>query len=266
VFDIMAPSVRVRTALRWRYEVRDQAQDELLSTGEIPLHLFPTGILASVRDRLVNTVEVVAEEDSSLVEALTQAGIDHRRHASVRSLPLRAMPYVLVETSPLSVADQHHLRQIARAGSGVVILEQQTPGPLMGFTLRRCAAPEHLQWRDVHALWRGLAPADLASWLEGEHEVVALVQPVDVPGLALATWPQETQVDIPVPRQTLVLSQSQERGRLLFCQLPLRDWDRDPRSQIFLVNVFDYLGSPPGLTASPEQEAAMAGARSDVSK
>jgi hypothetical protein len=63
----------------------------------------------------------------------------------------------------------------------------------------------------------------------------------------------DEDVATPVGIDSILLSKSVGRGRMVLCQLPLGKWQSDPRSQMFLRNAMDYLLTRPEPTLRPSE-------------
>jgi hypothetical protein len=77
--------------------------------------------------------------------------------------------------------------------------------------------------------------------------------PADEAALEIGYYPREVPGVRPAPIDAVLLSKSTGKGRIVLCQIALGDWDRDPRSRIFLSNALDYLSTRPQPTPPPSQ-------------
>jgi hypothetical protein len=156
-----------------------------------------------------------------------------------------------VDTDPLK---QEYLLEQARSGGQVFIFEQITPKTLLGYPLIQRTTPSRLEWRLDHPLFNQFQLADVQSWIERSKKGLRPMElPPDEPALEVAWWPREISGKAPVPIEALLAVKSLGRGRVVLCQIPLGPWREDPRTQLFWINVFDYLMTRPEPTLRPSE-------------
>jgi hypothetical protein len=255
------PTVRVRSTMRWAYRLSDPATGRELESGDVPLHVFPDDILGDVAGRVRDKrVVVLAGADEGLSARLRAAKVPHTRVDDSSALALDRPDIVLVGRDALGPApfEQSPLLALARSGASVMLFRQSRPERVAGYPLAPRAAPRSLNWRERHPLFAVASPGPLDDLLRDGAEVTAVRLPPDEPALELAWWPREAGSDVaagaePAAIDALVVTKSVGKGRLVLCQLPLGDWDDDPRAQLLLAGGLDYLLTRPEPTPPPSR-------------
>ena len=272
---LQLPATRVRTTmtLRWRLIAndddaeREDAQGETaakstrtLAEGRRPLHVFPDNLLASAAIRYQR--HAIAQPDhrprltvvdpaGNLRATLEQANIPHQHVESLDMLGMQSPDVLLIAANALDPHDQPALRTLANEGADVMVFAQSGRVALAGLDMSPRPAPPELNWRASHPMLARLRTADLRSWTQPTNAARtwhALTVPAAAPVLAVAQWPPEVRTDRPAPRDAAVVSQTVGKGRVVLWQIPLGDWDSDPRSQALLAGVLDYLPTAPQPT------------------
>jgi hypothetical protein len=249
------PTTRARITLRWKYRLIAHDSGKEIEHGEIPLHVFPTDLLAGASQHLGNTPLVVWDEPSGLPKILDRAGVHSARVESADQLQVMRPKVLLVGLGAIgdSPFAQAPLLALARAGTSVMIFRQNGPPTLLGYDLATRDVPRALEWRSDHPLLNDFRADDLQSWLKDARTLSVVRLPADEPALEIGFYPREVPGDQPAPIDAVLLTQSVGAGRIVLCQLPLGDWESDPRSQLLLRNAFDYLLTPPQPTPRPSE-------------
>jgi hypothetical protein len=258
--DLTLPQVRARTMVRWKYQVRRRDGDKLLTEGGETISVYPTQLLAGVAERLKGKTILVWDRPEGLPGLLTEAKIAHQRiedgPKGVAALQAASADILLIGPDQISDTpfSQTAIVNQAQAGASVLLLAQSRVRRLAEYPLLRRPRPAKLQWRTEHPLLTDLAAEDLQSWLrDGRGEVWAVELPADEPALEVAYWPRETPGSEPVPTDALLVVKSVGAGRIVLCQLPLGPWGEDPRTQLLVRNILDYLLTRPEPTLPPSQ-------------
>ena len=253
------PRVRVPSTMRWSYRLSDRATGKELEKGDVPLHVFPDDVLGGVAGRVRGKrIVVVSGADEGLSARLRAAEVPHASVVGPSALALDRPDVVLVGRDALGDTpfDQSPLIALARSGASVMLFRQSRPTKLAGYRLAKRAAPRSLRWRERHPIFAGVAQEGLDDLLRDGAEVQAVQLPADEAALELAWWPREVAAaedGEPAPIDALVVTKAVGTGRLVLCQLPLGDWDDDPRAQLVLAGALEYLLTRPEPTPPPSQ-------------
>lgn len=258
ILRITPPAVRARTTLVWTYRLTSRQDKKELERGEQTVNVFPIdlGLAGVVREqKLTAGALVIWEEHDAVGKLLERAKASVTRVADSSKLQVLQPRVLLVGPDVLGRAgfDQGPLVALAESGVSVLIFQQTRCERLMGYTLARRRSPAQLEWRGDHPLLRGLEPRDLNSWVAGAADLWAVQLPPDAPALEIGYWPREAPGREPAPIDAVLLTRSVGTGRYVLCQIPLGDWERDPRSQILLMTALDYLMTRPEPTLPPSQ-------------
>jgi hypothetical protein len=248
------PKVRVPTRMSWSYRI-ESADGKKLDEGAAPLHVFPDDLLGDAKRWQDKAIVVLGGEDG-ISEVLTAAKVVHRDVADASGLQFVRADMVLVGPDALKdTAGQTFLRGLAESGAGVMLFEQREAKVLFDMPTAPRPVRGPLAWRGEHPLLAGLGDEGWQSLLTGEkREPRAIRVPADEPALELAWWPAESPGEFE-PIDALLLTRSLGRGRIVFCQLPLRDWKHDPRAHLMVRNALDYLATRPEPTPSAKERA-----------
>ncbi len=247
-----SPEVRVRTEARFVYNLVDSSTKQSLNQGSAPLHLYPMGLLKEVSGRLKDArVWVWDSKDGALADLLTKAGVGHLQvdHPSVTPLVVPDVLIVAGDQLRDEPFEQAALVNLAEAGAGVLVLRQTQATSVAGYRLKRQTAPEQLTWRMDHPVGRHL---ELIGSVGGNADCWALELPADEPVLVIAGW-LRAGVAGPSGTCALVAVKKINKGQIVFCQMPLGPWATDPRSQLFLADMLDYLTLRPEATPPPSR-------------
>jgi hypothetical protein len=264
--NVRAPDVRVRSMLSWEYALYRRDDGERLAGGARVIHVYPDNLLQGLTERMAGKTILVCDEPVGLPQLLEKWGVSHLRIAEVSQLATAKADMILIGPDRIAATPFTHgaIGGQAQRGASVMIFRQRQVAQLGGYALQRRARPARLEWRREHPLLSDFAPDDLAAWLAPAGEYVhALLLPADEPVLELAYWPREAPGEEPVPIDALLAVKRVGRGRIVYCQLPLGDWQRDPRAQVFVQNALEYLATRPAPTPPPSQRATTRPARSD---
>lgn len=248
------PEVGVQTDVVLKCRVK-QPDGKTIALDDISIRLYPKDLLADAPKRLANKKLYVWQHDGKLDSLLKQAAIPHTSITSAADLQFTEADIIIVDGDVLSSdpLEQSPLLSLAQSGASVMILKQERPPSLGGYSLVRRAAPEKLIWREHHPLCRSLRLFDPA---DKKNDLWAIRLPVDEPALEIVSWPPEVSGKKPAPIDALVLTKTMGRGRLVLCQVPLGDWLEDPRNQQVLADSLDYLASRPSPTPPPSRRKA----------
>jgi hypothetical protein len=255
---ITAPDVRVRTKLRWDYQLVRRDGKKVLDNGEMPIFDFPDDLTQDWPSRLQSgdgrtpRKMVVWDDLGSLSKPLEAAKVPFARVRGLTKVLYRPdMILVAADQIDDRAFSEGPLANFAAAGSSVAVFEQKQPQRLAGYLLARRERPADIQFKLEHPLFDRLTPGDLRSWVAGSSGALWAVQlPPDSPTLELAWWAPESPVDRPRPIDALIVTRTIGAGRLVLCQAPLGPMDKDPRSQIFLGDLLSYLATRPQPTPS----------------
>jgi len=260
---VHSPKVRVRSKLRWSYQLVQRDGKKVLESGEMPVFDFPADLTEDWPKRLQNDAGgatevkklVVWDDADGLPKILEKAKVPFTRVSDLSKVLDRPDMILVganqIDDSPFS---QGPLVGFANAGTSVAVFEQKRPERLMEYPLARRALPADIRFKTGHPLFDRLSPDDLQSWVAGTSgELWAVQLPADEPALELAWWAPEALGDQPRPIDALVVTKSTGDGRIVLCQVPLGPWGEDPRSQILLGNLLSYLATRPEPTPPPSQ-------------
>jgi hypothetical protein len=252
---VTPPAVRVRVELHWDYRLLDRNSGRELEAGSVALNVFPDDLTTDLARRLGDKRLVVWDKPSGLPELLDHARVPFTRIDSSDRLQVMRPDVLLVGPSIIgdSPFDQAPLAGLAENGTSVMIFRQSRPASLAGYPLGRRDAIAALSWLSDHPLLNGFEPKDLESWTREERTLGIIQLPADEPALAIGFYPPEVAGSRPAPLDALLLTKSVGTGRLVLCQIPMGEWETDPRSQMLLRNSIDYLLTRPQPTPRPSQ-------------
>lgn len=252
---VRTPAVRERADFTFAYAVRSKANDTPIQSGELPVHLFPTGL---VRDHAKAAEEkriVVLDNEPRLVDFLRIAKLKPTRVQKSSRLELLAPDLLFIGPKQWSGETEEAVIGLVRGGCSALVLRQPAGDSVEGWPLAPRSAPADFDWKLTHPMFRGLDADDLRSLLaDARTDPVCIRMAPDAAALPLAAWPRElpeVKASPATPIDCLIVTQTLGRGRLLLCQLPLPDWAEDPRAQILLNNALDYLLTRPEPTPRP---------------
>lgn len=258
---VEVPRVRVRAPMTWAYRVT-AADGAELAQGELPVSVFPAGILEGAGRRLRDRRTLVWDAAEGLPAALEQTAARFTRIDSAEGLAFARADLVLVGVDQLTGQPLEQSRLLAQAEQGgtVVVFAQRGVDSLAGYGLAPRAAAVDLDWRARHPLLAYLEERDLADWAEAlagaDEQLQAILLPADEPALAVAAWPEAVPSADPAPIDALLVVKAVGRGRLVLCQLPTQEWTDEPRSQLLLRGVLNYAATRPEPTPPPSRRRA----------
>jgi hypothetical protein len=244
-FTIKCPKVHARTTLTLRYHLVSTAGKQELAAGTLPIRAFPDNLTDGWAKLISGENTAIIDSADGLPALLTKAKVSSfDRLAEALDLQLRRPNLILVGPNRLddSPFAQGPLIDQARAGAGVLILQQSNINRVNGNAVVHRARPANLVWQYDHPLLNGFNRDDLDSWsseLPPELSAVRILRESTV--VAVASWPSDGQSRY---NDTIISSQTVGRGRIVLCQLPLGSWQTDPRAILFISNALDYLCSP----------------------
>jgi hypothetical protein len=257
---ITTPAVHERTDLSLNYSVRSGKGDAVLQTGQIPVHLFPTGLITDHARAAAEKRVVVFDGGSQIAAFLREAKLSPTRVDKPSRLGLLDPDILFVGPNESSRGVDEAVMTLVRNGCSVFVFAQPAGTRIHGWAFSPRATPSAFVWDAEHPLFRGLSASDLQSLVTaGGDRLVGVQMPVDAPAIALASWPSEIPGNkdlATTPTDCLIVTQTLGRGRLVLCQLPLPDWSSDPRMQILLNNALSYLLTRPEPTPPPSERTA----------
>ena len=256
---VRCPKVRVRNALSWRYRVVARLDGKELDAGALPVYAYPADLSDPWASRVGRRSVLVCDTVDGLPRLLSSAHVPHERISDAAKLRGPVPDVVLIGPEMLGSEplEQTSFLALAREGASVMIFRQSRAERLAGFDLVRRAAPKRFEWRVDHPVLAEAAVAERQMWPElGGADLTALRLPAGAAALELAWWPTEaTDPSRAVPIDALLVTQAVGKGRVVLCQIPLGDWQTDPRSQIMLGGALDYLLTPVEPTPPRDQRA-----------
>ena len=251
MIHLTAPATRVRITMHWIFQAAGES-------GDLPIFAFPTDIADRAATRVRGKQVVVWDRPQGLPGMLERLHVSHTVVTSGEQLALMRPDILLVGADAIgkSPFEQSPLLSLAQSGVSVMIFRQTVPLRLMGYDLVSRNRPAKMQWRGEHPLLLDLEPQDLQSWTDDAASVMALQLPADEPALEIGYYPREVPGARPAPIDAILLSKTVGKGRFVLCQIPLGDWNTDPRSRILLSNALDYLSTRPQPTPPPSRRPA----------
>jgi len=261
VIKITVPEVRVRTKMKWIYRLLAPDDKHVLAKGESVIEVFPRDLLAGLEKRTEGKSIVLVDESPVLTRVLKSQKIVHKSVASLDQILMTKPNVILVGIDQFhgKAFEQSPLLGQAAAGASVMVFCQSDVKMLAGYPVEVRRIPAGTQpaaaWKieKNHTLLRGLSDPDLRSLMDGTTVFRAVQLPADEPAFEVVYWPRETPGLEPVPVDALLITKAVGSGRLVLCQIPLGDWETDPRSQLLLANLLDYLLTRPEPTIRPSE-------------
>ena len=251
MIQLILPEVRVPTDVQFVFR-GEQPGGKAVAAGSLTAHVYPKDMLAGVAQRTKGKQLFIWDRPEGLPAVLKAAGVLHTIIGNDADLHFVRPDMIIVGPEQLGqgVKGQDKLLNLADAGTSVLLLRQTRPSRLAGYVIVRRASPAKLDWLAGHPMTqclRLIGPQSIGP------EAWALRLPADEPAQEIAWWPRETPGDQPAPIDALVLVKARNRGRIVFCQVPLGPWESDPRGQLFLAGALDYLASPMAPTLPPSR-------------
>ena len=249
---IKAPAVRVPAEMKLLVTAVAAGSGEKLATVDQTVHVFPDELLPGVARRLKAKQMLVWDDAAGLPAVLAKAGVEFTRIADASAPIDGAVDLVLVGPDQLDDrAEIGPLLALARAGAQVLVLQQKRCGTLAGWPLveRRRSGIEG-KWD--HLVFEGLTAGQWRTAAEADDALLAIRAPRDAAVTPLAWWKSEL-ADETEPTDLMVASVPMGKGRLVLCQMPLSDWENDPRARILLANLVDYLQTAPEPATRPSR-------------
>jgi hypothetical protein len=256
-FRMNVPPVRERTELELSYTFRPLDKDAKSHDETMPVHLFPNSLIADHSMATAGKTFVVLDADTGIAEFLRQAKVHYTDIKASSRLELLAPDVLLVGAGMLSKSTEWAIMDQVQRGASVLVFAQHAGESIGGYRFEERKAPSSFVWHAEHELFRSLTESDLQSMVENAGEdFVAFQLPANSPSLVLCSWPPEIprkDADQTGPVDALVATLKIGQGRLVILQLPLKDWQHDPRVQIVLNNALDYLLTRPEPTPRPSE-------------
>ena len=256
LITITTPEVRARTAVKFTWTLTEADGDEQLERGSLTVHLFPKDLLAGTGKLLAKRRLIVWDKPTGIPAILKEAKLDHVQIDDASGLQFTVADIILVGPDQIGDRpfDQAALSSLAESGRSVMIFAQRQPPRLIGYPLAARRTTGRLQWRLDHPLLHELHDADVESCLHADAAPLAALRlPADEPVYEVGFWPRKTPGTAPVSIDALLAVKSVGAGRIVFCQLPLGDWSKDPRALLLLRNALAYLATPPEPTPPPSR-------------
>ena len=251
--SIKIPQVRVRTTARFAYRLIRRDNSKQLDKGEVPINLFPPDLTSGWADRLHDKQLVVIDSPDGLPKLLDAAKVQYARVDDASRIDRADVILVGPDQIDDSTFAQSAIMTLAEQGRSVMIFRQSKPSQIAGYPQVTRPMPTKLTWRLDHPLFERFSEADLQSWLASGPTIQAIELPADESALELAWWPRESPGIKPVPIEAAALVKAVGTGRIVLFNIPLGDWQHDPRSQLLLNNALTYLLTPVQPTLKPSE-------------
>jgi hypothetical protein len=277
--EIRLPEFRVRTALRLHIEVTEIESKKQLQSADVAIQGIPRGGLKDSAGLYKDKKVVVVDRAEGLSKMLKGEGekalIEHQRVGSISDIDWTTPDVIIVgpEMLPMdggagrvgstTVGGQQELLERARGGASVIILAQKAPGVVAGYGLGLHAVRMPLEMVEAHPLVQGFTRDELQGWAAeaaDDGAIAAIQLPANEAAQEVLYWPAEAGVHPPAPLDALIVTRTMgagmKAGRIVYVQLPMRDWDEDPRVMMLLANLLDYCATRPQPTPAPADRAA----------
>lgn len=249
------PEVRVRTPMNWQYQIR-QGDEVVLDSGSAAVVVFPLASLKDFAKRYEGKKLAVIEADGKLSKTLQVANLSHGQLDPSRLAMAEQQDVILVGADQLEATSSAPTAMLGQAkeGASVLVFAQPKLTKLIDLTQAKRTSSEHYQMVERHPLLNALSNDNWNRVLAGQGaEVLALQLPVSVPGTELIAFPSEGDPTNARQIDTLLVVQAVGKGRIVYCQLPLTDFEHDPAARLFLAGALDYLLTAPEATPPPNQ-------------
>jgi hypothetical protein len=246
---LIPPTVRARVDLTLDWTLVDE-QGQRLDGGRQTVHLFPDDLLASLPRLVGKRRVVVVDRPDGIPALLAQSGVEHQRVESLMEASgLRAEILLIGQDRwPTDAWAESVLRQVVADEYAVAIFAQNSrllSRSIAGNRLVNRLAPHHLAYRGDLPLFAGLDRGMIASWFAAQPRATwsALRLLKDSAATPLALWgPLAQDAD---SRDAAAAMMMLENRTVLLWQIPMPQWQGDPRSELLLMNVIDALVAPP---------------------
>jgi hypothetical protein len=252
------PTVRVRTQLQWVYQVIERGNGTILSSGSEGLQVYPPIPWEDVAGIVKGRRIMVMDDPRGLPKLLADAGIEHITIGDCSQLQGARADMVLIGANRLkdSPFALQALAEQVESGCQALILAQDDLHALWGYPLTHRMDWANMTWGKNHMLFDGFNAEDLKDWATNSGTNPPILQlPKDEPALELGYWPRETSGGASVGIDAALVVKAIGKGRVVFCQLPLGDWESDPRRGMFLFNAMNYLTTRPQPTPAPGERS-----------
>ncbi len=254
--QIVAPSVRTDTAMRWSYRLDAASDSHLLGEHSGSLWVYPADLLTGMAARLEGRSLLLCDRSDALAVLLNKGHVGFRHVREPAGIGASRADIVLVGEDSLTASafSQSAVLNLAESGASVMFFSQRRVYELAGYALARRPRRPQLTWRLDHPLLRDFSSDTLEAWLgAADADLRAVLLPADEPALEIASWPRETPGRQPVPIDALLVVKQIGRGRIVLSQLPFAADVDDPRSHLFLRNALDFLSTRPQPTPPPSR-------------
>jgi len=234
--SIEPPTVRAQLQARWSYAVRG-ADGAELARGETGVTLYPLDVLASAaRDTERFRPAVVLDASGKLAKLLRAAGAECDAIRDLTALSVLSPKLVLIgeDSLPDSELGQAPLLKAARRGARVIVLAQSACKSVAAHAVRPPPERGDVTWRASHAMLSDLAYESLAA----RAAPLSSLAFRSSEGVDLIGWRRVDESGPPIA--ALLAAERQGEGIVIYCQLPVKDWESDPRGHVLLRNVLWY--------------------------
>ena len=243
--SVHCPRVRARAKLKWSYRLVARKDGKELETDGLAVYAYPSDLTSAWASRVGRRRLSVCDASGALAKLFEAANVPFERVADPTKFRGPRPDVILVEAETIGEEPtlQAPLMSLASGGASAMIFRQSRPGTLAGFELTRRAPPGRFAWREDHPLLNGLRVDGLSFWTDHLRDhLIAVRLPQGATILEIGWWPTEAGDDSrPIPVDALLAVEALGKGRIVLCQIPLGDWNSDPRTQILLGNALDYL-------------------------
>lgn len=242
---VKVPEVRVITEMRLRVRLAD-AEGKVLEQADVPVYVFPQELRASRAPRLWKDKQTLLVGETGLQEHLGAVTPKPQVLSDVQRLQTHPGDLVIIGEDVLTETDGHEaiVRAIADGGATVLILKQTaTTVAGLASAVGRENQPAYMNMR--HPILAGLKREMLQSMASG---VSVLQLGVDDDVMEVMWFESVTAGREPAPLDALITVQRVGAGRVIWCQLPVGEVARDPRSKVLLDNLLAYAAVRPEPT------------------
>tara|TARA_Y100001933_G_scaffold263472_1_gene325120 strand:+ start:220500 stop:221525 length:1026 start_codon:yes stop_codon:yes gene_type:complete len=246
--QLAIPLPHVRTKIGLTLHCQWQQGDRIVNKTQTQIIVWPPSGLSKPLKRF-ETLQVIVLSSSEAIEHLLKpVGVNVRTLNNLHALGL-ARPHVLIvdqasdSIEPDSIA--RRLKQFAESGTQIVVfgkrhLKSFTDIPTMR---TKWSTLKALDWQAQHPLLGGLSADDWAGTVPDDKEAMLTALAVDA-DLPISDWVACHDLSAAQIKAVLVAEQQLGQGRMIYWQLPLGNWQTDPRAAQVIENILDYLATP----------------------
>lgn len=258
-FTVPVPEVRAPTVCQLRWRVVSQENGREIAAGSRDVALYPAQPLTDLQPLAQGKAVLQLGQDPALQAALREAfGRVEVRNLNSAFLPAANIVFVAPDSLDGNAFETRALPAYAEKGATVVILEQTQVKSILGVPLIAREWTESLDILHRHPLLDRLGTGTLHSLLAGNDRPVQLLcvsggnNHVVLVGAKSDKAESKTEGSTPTEHQAFLCVHKRGSGQLIYCQLPLRAWDTDPRARQLLRNLLIY-----GLSKRTDDEKDM---------